>query len=95
MQRPDAQIQAEVRALLERRWIDLTQLRLGTTNGVVYIEGVLRPRLEEVDGNAPAQAIRERLVREIESIAGVRDVVMTALVPVEGKDPWRSTPMPR
>jgi len=93
MQRLDAQILAEVRSLLERRWIDLTQLRLGTTNGVVYVEGMLRPRLEARDEGA-GQGLRERIKREIESIAGVREVVLAALAPGEGKESWRSVPRP-
>jgi hypothetical protein len=94
MQHLDAQILAEVRALLERRWIDLSQLRLGTTNGVVYVDGVLRPRLEARDEGA-GERLRDRVKREIESIAGVREVILATLAPGEGKEPWRSAPMPQ
>ena len=38
----DSKIQARVRILLARRWVDLRCVTIGTTNGVVYIGGSLR-----------------------------------------------------
>ena len=90
MERQDSQILAEVRSLLERRWVDLSQLHLGTTNGVVYIEGILRPRFEALHDGRSSMLFGSRLKKEIASIEGVRDVVVAALVPVGEERPWRS-----
>ena len=38
----DSQIQARVRLLLARKWVDMRQLTIGTTNGVVYLGGGLK-----------------------------------------------------
>jgi hypothetical protein len=76
----DSRIQARVRILLARRWVDLRSVTIGTTNGVVYIGG----ELKTADGpghDAPGAAAvaREtwcrRIQREIEAIPEVRDVV--------------------
>jgi hypothetical protein len=90
MERLDSQILAEVRSLLERRWVDLSQLRLGTTNGVVYVEGILRPRFDAVEGQRGSAAFGGKLKKEIAAIAGVRDVVLAALVPVGEEKPCRN-----
>jgi hypothetical protein len=81
----DSKIQAKVRILLARRWVDLRAVTIGTTNGVVYIGGSLkssgRPSAapEEPD---PAEAALDgsprwfqRIRREISEIPEVRDVV--------------------
>lgn len=77
----DSKIQAQVRILLARRWIDLRPLTIGTTNGVVYVGGTLRftagagRELEE--NGAAREAYLRRLMSELRSIADVSDVVMT------------------
>jgi osmotically-inducible protein OsmY len=73
MERHDSHIQAAVHQLLERRWIDLSRVTLGTTNGVVYIEGELRPL--GIPGGARGD-LTARLRREIEEVEGVREVVL-------------------
>lgn len=76
----DYKLNAQVRRLLVRRWIDLNQVDYGVTNGVVYLRGCLRParfaedkdphdlRLEEI-------TLATRLERSLRQIPGVRDVV--------------------
>lgn len=80
----DSRIQAKVRILLARRWVDLRSVTIGTTNGVVYIGGRLRasggggePGLTVDSGAAPSGATRwaGRIRREISEIPEVRDVV--------------------
>jgi hypothetical protein len=76
----DSKIQAKVRILLARRWVDLRSVTIGTTNGVVYIGGELRtPGGSGLDVAEAAEAARSawcrRIQREIESIPDVRDVV--------------------
>ncbi len=77
----DTKIQAQVRILLARKWIDLRPLTIGTTNGVVYIGGTLRwmtgagKELEE--GNPGArEGYLMRLMGEIRAISEVQDVVL-------------------
>lgn len=73
----DSKIQAKVRILLARRWVDLGSVTVGTTNGVVYLGG----RLQATGGPGPAadppghDAWRRRIRREIAAIPEVRDVV--------------------
>jgi hypothetical protein len=75
----DSQIQARVRLLLARKWVDMRHLTIGTTNGVVYLGGGLKltgagPR----DGNQRPIGGRtwlQRLRQEISSIPEVNDVV--------------------
>jgi hypothetical protein len=76
----DSKIQAKVRILLARRWVDLRSITVGTTNGVVYIGGDLRvaggPGLDAPGGVAASrEAWCRRIQREIETIPEVRDVV--------------------
>lgn len=76
----DSKIQARVRILLARRWVDLRSITIGTTNGVVYIGGELRPAggpgLDATGTAAPARDVWcRRIQREIEAIPDVRDVV--------------------
>ncbi len=76
----DSKIQAKVRILLARRWVDLGSVTVGTTNGVVYLGG----RLQATGGPGPSGATsdppghdawRQRIRREIAAIPEVRDVV--------------------
>lgn len=43
----DYRLNAEVRRFLVSRWVDVSRLRLGTTNGVVYIIGTLDTTMED------------------------------------------------
>ncbi len=85
----DSKIQARVRILLARRWVDLRSVTVGTTNGVVYIGGTLRTTGGwRGQGTAPGGAEDRspadargpdpwlsRIRREIAEIPEVRDVV--------------------
>jgi hypothetical protein len=87
----DSRIQAQVRILLTRRWVDLRGITIGTVNGVVYIGGTLRrtgARTEEAAASPDSgQAWVARIQREIASIPDVRDVVFQSGQRTE--DPWR------
>lgn len=79
----DSKIQAKVRILLARRWVDLRAVTIGTTNGVVYVGGDLQTAGgpgADAPGLIPGRsdAWLERIRREIASIPEVRDVVFTA-----------------
>jgi hypothetical protein len=86
MSAQDYRVNAEVRRLLVSRWVDVSRVRIGTTNGIVYLMGTLEPSVEDalersgisVEGSNPA----ERLVRlislvekELRRVRGVRDIV--------------------
>lgn len=74
----DSKIQAQVRNLLARKWVDLKPLTLGTQNGVVYLGGTLR-MLGGFDRADPASewesAFVDRLSAEIRGLPDVQDVV--------------------
>jgi hypothetical protein len=78
-QSTDLRIQARVRILLARKWVDLRSLTVGTTNGVVYLGGRLRltgrGRSEAGEGAAGDKAWLSRLRQEIGAIPEVDDVV--------------------
>ncbi len=79
----DSKIQAKVRILLARRWVDLRAVTIGTTNGVVYLGGDLRNAGgpgADLPGLLPGRssAWLDRIRKEIASIPDVRDVVFTA-----------------
>jgi hypothetical protein len=80
----DYRINAEVRRYLVSRWVDVQQLHLGATNGVVYVIGVLDTTMED-----PTKRLDERrhrnaserilhlvltLERDIRKLRDVRDV---------------------
>ncbi len=79
----DSRIQAKVRILLARRWVDLRAVTIGTTNGVVYLGGDLRTAGgpgADAPGLLPGRSSSwlNRLRKEIAAIPDVRDVVFTA-----------------
>jgi hypothetical protein len=76
----DARIHSQVRSVLVRRWVDLERLRVGTTDGVVHIEGELRQCLSlapAIGEGAPSLQFVRKLERELQRIPGVRDVVLS------------------
>lgn len=82
----DYRINAEVRRHLVSRWVDVSRLQIGTTNGVVYLLGTLEPTVEDAlqrAGQLPEREAVKRLVRlvalldkELRRLRGVRDVVL-------------------
>lgn len=81
----DYRITAEVRRHLVSRWIDVSLLQIGTTNGVVYIIGSFEPTVDDAlqrVGQAPERDPIARLVRlvtlvdrELRRMPRIRDVV--------------------
>ena len=69
MSAQDYRVNAEVRRLLVSRWIDVSRIQIGTTNGVVYLMGTFEPTIEnalERSGIfAESQDPAERLIRLI------------------------------
>jgi hypothetical protein len=81
----DYRINAEVRRTMVSRWIDVSALQIGTTNGVVYLLGTFEPLVEDAlqragqtQENDPTRRI-QRLIQVVEKdlrrIQGVRDLV--------------------
>jgi len=76
----DTKIQAQVRILLARKWVDLRPLTIGTTNGVVYIGGSLRwtaggGRDSDLETPEAREAYLYRLMAELRAIPEVQDVI--------------------
>jgi len=76
----DYRMKAQVRAILVRRWVDLSKLEYSVTNGVIYLRGSLRPYLTERMKDSTKNDDLElemvvRLERSLRSLPGVRDVV--------------------
>ena len=72
----DTQIQARVRLLLARKWVDLRSLTIGTTNGTVYLGGGLKLTGGGLDGEGRGgRTWLGRLRQEICAIPEVNDVV--------------------
>jgi hypothetical protein len=76
----DYRLNAQVRALLVRRGIDLSKLEYGVTNSVVYIKGTVRPYINEEPVDMTTARSREaervaKLERMLLAMPGVRDVV--------------------
>lgn len=72
----DTQIQARVRLLLARKWVDLKSLTIGTTNGTVYLGGGLKLTGGGAKGEARGgRTWLTRLRQEICAIPEVNDVV--------------------
>lgn len=86
MSSQDYRINAEVRRLLVSRWVDVSTLQIGTTNGVVYLMGSFEPAVEDAlqrVGQPPEQDPAQRLLRllmvvdrDLRRLRGVRDVVL-------------------
>ena len=77
----DYRLNAQVRALLVRRGIDLVKVEHGVTNSVVYIRGQVRTYLVRALEDPSQARLQEldtvtRLERALRSMPGVRDVVM-------------------
>jgi len=82
----DYRINAEVRRLLVSRWVDVSLVQIGTTNGVVYLMGTFEPLVEDalqrvgqVRERDPAQRVLRLLLlvdKELRRMRGVRDVVL-------------------
>jgi hypothetical protein len=81
----DYRITAEVRRRLVSHWVDVSRLQIGTTNGTVYIIGILEPAVEDAlerSGVTAERGASERLIRlasiiekELRRVRDVRDVV--------------------
>jgi hypothetical protein len=81
----DYRINAEVRRFLVSRWVDVSLLQIGTTNGVVYLMGSFEPLVEDalqrvgqMQERDPAQRLLRLLLlveKELRRLRGVRDVV--------------------
>ena len=76
----DYRINAFVRSVLVRRWIDTSRVDFGTSNGVVYLKGMFRQIYrrkpsEEEEGVDDLISVVHRLEKDIRSISGVKDVV--------------------
>ncbi len=76
----DYRMRAQVRAVLVRRWVDLTKVEYSVTNGVIYLRGTLCPYV--IERNTDAASTRDaqielatRLERSLRMIPGVRDIV--------------------
>jgi hypothetical protein len=82
----DYRINAEVRRLLVSRWVDVSLLQIGTTNGVVYLMGSFEPAVEDAlqrVGQPPEKDPAQRILRllmqvdkDLRRLRGVRDVVL-------------------
>ena len=86
MSAQDYRVNAEVRRLLVSRWIDVSRVKIGTTNGVVYLMGTFEPSVEDaLERTGVATGISnptEKLLRlvilvekELRRVVGVRDIV--------------------
>ena len=76
----DYRINAYVRSVLVRRWIDTSMVDFGTSNGVVYLKGMFRQvyrrkTAEGVEGVDDLLGIVHRVEKDIRFIPGVKDVV--------------------
>jgi hypothetical protein len=75
----DYRLNAQVRAVLVRRNIDLTRVEHGVTNSVIYIRGSIRSFFIECDDLSEAKMQEVEQVKVLEkllrSLPGVRDVV--------------------
>ena len=75
----DFAINARVRQVLSRRWVNLQGLEVGTTAGVVVLKGKLERELDGARGTMDREAYERflwRLRSELKAIPGVSDVAM-------------------
>jgi hypothetical protein len=85
MSAQDYRINAEVRRYFVSRWVDVSRLQIGTTNGVIYILGHLETTMEDprrrlevsVEGGALERLLllARQLERDLRRIRDVRDVI--------------------
>ncbi len=79
MNTEDYRINAAIRSLLTRCWVDTTRLDHGSVNGVVYMNGHLRKELlhQEDAGEQTEEMtlLLNRIEHELRNIRGVRDVM--------------------
>lgn len=75
----DYRLNAQVRAMLVRRNIDLSHVEYGVTNSVIYIRGSIRSFFVDSDDLSEAKLQEAEQVKILEKILrnlpGVRDVV--------------------
>ena len=77
----DLVITKHVRAILLRRWLDIRRLDFGSVNGVAYVRGTLH-RNPLFPAPAPGSGdddlkLLHILERDLSTITGVKDVVLT------------------
>ncbi len=90
----DFAINAKVRQVLSRRWVNLGGLEVGTTNGVVLLRGNLdREPGGPVEMETPMARTRflSRLRSELMAINGVLEVEMNIKETERTDIPWRGT----
>ena len=85
MSAQDYRVNAEARRLLVSRWVDVSALQIGTTNGVIYVLGRLDTTVEDPgkrDERRRRTGVGERLLilvsaleKDLRRIRDVRDVV--------------------
>ena len=92
----DYRINAEVRRFLVSRWVDVSRLQLGATNGIVYIIGSLDTTMEDRDRRLEQMGKEDRILvlartveRDIRRIRDVRDVVFKLDTIVKRGGRWR------
>jgi len=85
MSAQDYRINAEVRRYFVSRWVDVSRLQIGTTNGVIYILGHFETTMEDPrhrldvaqEGGAMERLLllARHLERDLRRIRDVRDVI--------------------
>lgn len=101
MSAQDYKLNAEVRRFLVSRWVDMTRLQHGVTNGVVYIMGTLDTTMEDPRRREDELVRRDalnrvlplamRLEKELRRIRDVRDVVFKLDNVFKRGGRWRAT----
>lgn len=77
----DYALNAQIRTIFIQRWVDLSVLDYGVTNGVVYLRGTLRHHLTRANLDATDKvqeeevALVKNLDRVLRQVRGIRDVV--------------------
>jgi hypothetical protein len=90
----DFRINAVVRTILVRFWIDTSKLDHGAINGVIYLRGRLIKEIvreNDQDSEESILFLARRLERELKNIRGVRDVVYNLENLIKARGRW----MPR
>jgi len=91
----DYRINAQVRAVLVQRAVDMGKIEYGTTNRVIYIKGRLAPFMREepedaYDAKLQEAVMAKKLENVLRRLPGVRDVVF--LLERVHKVGWRWRP---